>query len=254
MGFGSGIVLWAKNIMLKFKSIQICVRKMSEDRPVKHPVKTERQFEVIVPLGIQLVNVGFWISGLSGLILGVLTLSQAAYENYYDMAILESVQGAAMVCLGAAMFIVATGLTSGARWSLDAAKRVVAIAIVWSALGISLAVYTAMNIPGVGLTTILYANVIWLIVFGIAIGILSIRYLYLEDTAVRKYAEYISAEIARPEDVRQLTNTRFVPSYSAELQTQMPVAHLRKFCSHCGAVMRDSEVICPKCGTSRDVG
>ena len=230
------------------------VRKMTEDKSAKHAVTTEKQFELIVPLGIQLVNVGFWISGLSGLVLGVLTLSQAAYENYYDLAILESVQGTAMVGLGAAMFIVATGLTSGAGWSLGGAKRVVAVAIVWSVVGISLAIYTATNIPGVGISSIMYANVIWLIVFGIAIGILSIRYLYLEDTVLRKYVEYISTEVARPEDIRQLTTTRYVPSYTTELQTQMPIVHLRKFCWHCGAVLRDSEVICPKCGTSRDIG
>ena len=230
------------------------VRNMTEDKSAKHTVRTEKQFEVIVPLGIQLVNVGFWIGGLSGLILGVLTLSQAAYENYYDLAILESIQGTAMVGLGAAMFIVATGLTSGASWSLGGARRVVAVAIIWSVVGISLAVYTAMNIPSIGISSIMYANVIWLIVFGISIGILTIRYLYLEDTVLRNYVEYISAEVARPEDVRQLTTTRYVPSYTAELQAQMPAVHLRKFCWHCGAVLMDSEVVCPKCGTSRDRG
>ena len=239
--------------MLKFKSWHFFVRKMSENKPTKHIVKTERQIEVGVPLGIQLVNVGFWISGLSGIVLGTLTLSQAFYESYYDMAILESIQGVAIVGIGAAMFIVATGLTSGARWSLDAAKRIVIVSIVWSALGISLAVYTAMNIPGVQISYVLYATMIWLIVFGIAIGITSIRYLYLEDTAVRKYTEYVSTEVARPDDVRLLTSARYVPVSETLLQAQRPVVYLRKFCWHCGAVLRDSEAICPKCGAGRDV-
>jgi hypothetical protein len=230
---------------------------LSEHRPAKHTAKTERKLEVTIPLGIQLVNVGFWISGLSGIVLGVLTLAQAPYESYYDLTILESIQGAAIVALGAAMFIVATGLTSGARWSLEGARRVVMITIIWSVVGISLAVYTAMNVPGVGISGVLYGSVIWLIVFGITIGILSIRYLYMEDTALRKYTEYVSTEIARPDEVRRLTSARYVPAYETLLESQLqptrPVIYLRKFCWHCGAVIKEDEIICPKCGASRDV-
>ena len=240
------------------------MRDMTPDMPPKNVAKTERRFEVSAPLGIQLVNVMLWIGGLSGIVLGTLTLSQAPYESYYDMAILESVQGTAIVGLGAAMFIVATGLTSGARWSLDAAKRVIMIAIVWSVVGISLALYTAMNIPGVGMSAVLYADVIWLIIFGIALGILAVRYLYLEDTSLRKYTEYVGTEIARPEDIRRLPSTRYVPTYDmlpSQVQSQpprpvqqtRPVFYLRKFCWNCGAVLREDETICPKCGIIRDI-
>ncbi len=230
---------------------------MTPDKPGKNVVKTERRFEVSAPLGVQLVNVMFWISGLSGIVLGTLTLSQAAYEIYYDMQILESVQGIAIVGLGAAMFIVATGLTSGARWSLDAARRVVMVAIIWSVVGISLALYAAMNMPGVA-TAVLYGNVIWLIIFGIALGILCIRYLYMEDISLRKYTEYVGTEIARPEDIRGLPSTRYVPTYDmlpSQIQSQQtrPVNYLRKFCWNCGAVLRENETICPKCGISRDI-
>ena len=230
---------------------------MTPDKPGKNVVKTERRFEVSAPLGVQLVNVMFWISGLSGIVLGTLTLSQAAYEIYYDMQILESVQGIAIVGLGAAMFIVATGLTSGARWSLDAARRVVMVAIIWSVVGISLALYAAMNMPGVA-TAVLYGNVIWLIIFGIALGILCIRYLYMEDISLRKYTEYVGTEIARPEDIRGLPSTRYVPTYDMlpsliQSQQTRPVNYLRKFCWNCGAVLRENETVCPKCGISRDV-
>jgi ribosomal protein S27AE len=243
------------------------MRDMTPDKPGKNVVKTERRFEVSAPLGVQLVNVMFWISGLSGIVLGTLTLSQAAYESYYDMTILESVQGIAIVGLGAAMFIVATGLTSGARWSLDAARRVVMVAIIWSVVGISLALYAAMNMPGVA-TAVLYGNVIWLIVFGIALGILCIRYLYMEDISLRKYTEYVGTEIARPEDIRGLPSTRYVPTYDMlpsliqsqqtrpgliQSQQTRPVNYLRKFCWNCGAVLRENETVCPKCGISRDV-
>lgn len=233
------------------------MRDMTPDKPGKNVVKTERRFEVSAPLGVQLVNVMFWISGLSGIVLGTLTLSQAAYEIYYDMQILESVQGIAIVGLGAAMFIVATGLTSGARWSLDAARRVVMVAIIWSVVGISLALYAAMNMPGVA-TAVLYGNVIWLIIFGIALGILCIRYLYMEDISLRKYTEYVGTEIARPEDIRGLPSTRYVPTYDmlpSQIQSQptRPVNYLRKFCWNCGAVLRENETICPKCGISRDI-
>ncbi len=226
---------------------------MSENKPTGKTVKTDTQVEVTIPLGIQLANLAFWISGLSGLVLGTLTLSQAFYESYYDLAILESIQGVAIIGLGAAMFIVASGLTSGARWGLDAAKRVLLISIVWSTIGIILAVYTAMNIPGVGISIALYANMIWLIVFGIVIGIVLTRYLSLEDTSIRKYTEYVSTEVAMPEDVRRLSNTRYLPTYETRLQTRRPTVHFREFCWHCGAVLRKDETICPKCGAQRDV-
>jgi hypothetical protein len=235
------------------------VRDMTPDKPGKNVVKTERRFEVSAPLGVQLVNVMFWISGLSGIVLGTLTLSQAAYEIYYDMQILESVQGIAIVGLGAAMFIVATGLTSGARWSLDAARRVVMVAIIWSVVGISLALYAAMNMPGVA-TAVLYGNVIWLIIFGIALGILCIRYLYMEDISLRKYTEYVGTEIARPEDIRGLPSTRYVPTYDmlpSQIQSQQTrpgqIQSQQTRPVNCGAVLRENETICPKCGISRDI-
>jgi hypothetical protein len=226
---------------------------MSENKPTGKTVKTDKQVEVIIPLGIQLANVAFWISGLSGLVLGVLTLTQSVYEGYYDLQILESVQGVAIIGLAAAMFVVATGLTSGARWALDAAKRVLLISIVWSILGIVLAVFTAINIPSVGFSIALYANMVWLIVFGIVIGIVLIRYLSLEDTSIRKYTEYVSTEVAMPEDVQRVSNTRYLPTYETRLQTRRPTVHFREFCWQCGAVMKKDETICPKCGAQRDV-
>jgi len=226
---------------------------MSENKLTGKTVKTDKQVEVIIPLGIQLANLAFWISGLSGLVLGVLTLTQSVYEGYYDLQILESVQGVAIIGLAAAMFVVATGLTSGARWALDAAKRVLLISIVWSILGIVLAVFTAINIPSVGFSIALYANMVWLIVFGIVIGIVLIRYLSLEDTSIRKYTEYVSTEVAMPEDVQRVSNTRYLPTYETRLQTRRPTVHFREFCWHCGAVMKKDETICPKCGAQRDV-
>ncbi len=226
---------------------------MSENKLTGKTVKTDKQVEVVIPLGIQLANLAFWISGLSGLVLGVLTLTQSVYEGYYDLQILESVQGVAIIGLAAAMFVVATGLTSGARWALDAAKRVLLISIVWSILGIVLAVFTAINIPSVGFSIALYANMVWLIVFGIVIGIVLIRYLSLEDTSIRKYTEYVSTEVAMPEDVQRVSNTRYLPTYETRLQTRRPTVHFREFCWHCGAVMKKDESICPKCGAQRDV-
>lgn len=226
---------------------------MSENKLTGKTVKTDKQVEVVIPLGIQLANLAFWISGLSGLVLGVLTLTQSVYEGYYDLQILESVQGVAIIGLAATMFVVATGLTSGARWALDAAKRVLLISIVWSILGIVLAVFTAINIPSVGFSIALYANMVWLIVFGIVIGIVLIRYLSLEDTSIRKYTEYVSTEVAMPEDVQRVSNTRYLPTYETRLQTRRPTVHFREFCWHCGAVMKKDESICPKCGAQRDV-
>ena len=214
---------------------------MSHVRHKEPRRKTVRTYiEVTTPLGMQIVNILFWIGGLSGIVLGVLAINQGFYETFIDMQILLSVQGAAITGLGAAMFITATGITSGARWSVEIARWAAGIAVAWSAIGIVLAVYSVQNLPSITYSSTLYGIILWLLLFGIGISILSLGYMFTQGDSVRKYARYVTAEVVTPENTRIVT-------------TERPVAHLRPFCWNCGSVLGPNDMVCPKCNAQRDV-
>jgi len=195
--------------------------------------------EVTTPLGIQIIDVLFWIGGLSGLVLGVLAINQGFYETFFDMQILLYAQGAAMTALGTAMFVTATGITSGARWSIGTARVASGVAVAWSAVGVVLAVYSVQNLPSVTYSPTLYGIILWLLIFGIGVSILSLSYLFIQGDSVRRYTRYVTAEIVTPENMRTVT-------------TERPVADLRHFCWNCGATLGSNEEVCPKCGARRD--
>jgi hypothetical protein len=202
--------------------------------------QVQTRIEVETPQGIQILNALFWIGGLSGLTLGILTINQGFFEFFFDMQIILILTGIGVAVLGGAMFVVASGIVSGANWSLNAAKQVAGISIAWSAIGTALAFFGIWNLPGIEFSYTLYAVVIWHLVFGIAVGFIAIRYLYQSGTSIRKYAKYVTQEIVTDEDTRIL-------------QKERPIANLRRFCWQCGATLRQNETICPKCGARRDI-
>jgi hypothetical protein len=215
--------------------------------------KGESFVEVYTPIGVQIVNVLYWVGGLSGVALGILVINQGFFETLFDLQTLLYVEGIPLAALGAAMFVAATGLTSGAAWSLFAAKRLSAILILWSTIGIALATYLSANLPGMDFTSTLYGVVAWLLIFGIGGGAVTIAYLSRYGTSVRRYAKYVTQEVITPGSTDTRITTVEVPRPGTSVVTvQRPVAFLRPFCWHCGAVLGPNDGICMKCGADRE--
>lgn len=203
--------------------------------------------EVFMPFGMRLFVGLYWIAGLSAIMLGTLAINQGFFERFFDIQFLLIVQGSAMASLGGAMFIVATGIISGARWSLDVAKRVAGISVVWSALGVSLAVYSAYNLPGLAYSVVLFGIIAWLAVFGVTVGLIGLRYLYSDAASIRKYTEYVTTEVISRDDRVML------PSTEARVRRALPVVRRGRYCSRCGFALEGTETTCPRCGAERDL-
>jgi hypothetical protein len=202
---------------------------------------------------VQIVNVLYWVGGLSGVALGILVINQGFFETFFDLQTLLYVEGIPLAALGAAMFVAATGLTSGAAWSMFAAKRLSVVLILWSAVGIALAAYLNANLPGMDFTSTLYGVVAWLLIFGIGGGAVTIAYLSRYGTSVRRYAKYVTQEVITPGTTDTRITTVEVPRPGTSVVTvQRPVAFLRPFCWHCGAVLGPNDGICMKCGADRE--
>jgi len=216
-----------------------------EDQEEHSSAKTaEAAIEVFMPRGMQFFTGLYWTAGLTGIMLGTLAINQGFFERYFDTQFLLIVQGSALAALGGAMFLVATGIMSGARWSTDAAKRTAGISVVWSALGVTLAVYSAYNLPGLAYSVVLYGITVWLIVFGVAVGLVGLRYLYSEGASLRKYSEYVTTEVLSPEYRRLLPRS--------DIRRALPVIQRGRFCPNCGVVLVGNETVCPRCGAPRD--
>lgn len=216
--------------------------------------KTKGTFvEVYTPLGVQIVNMLYWLGGLSGVALGILVINQGFFETSYDLQALLYVEGVPLAVLGAAMFVAATGLTSGATWSMYAAKRLSAILILWSAIGAGLAAYLSANLPGMDFAPTLYGTVAWLLIFGIGGGAVTLAYMSRYGTSVRRYAKYVTQEVITPDATDTRVTTVEVPRPGTSVVTvQRPVAINRPFCWHCGSVLATGDQICPKCGADRE--
>jgi hypothetical protein len=145
------------------------------------------------------------------------------------------------------MFIVATGIISGARWSLDMAKRVAGISVVWSALGVSLAIYSTYNLLGMAYSAVLYGIIVWLLVFGVVVGLIGLRFLYSEGTATRKYMEYTSTEVLSREarGLRPALPYRQIPVRRPSVMTP------GRYCYRCGTLLQETDEVCPTCGARR---
>jgi hypothetical protein len=182
--------------------------------------------------------------------LGTLAINQGFFERLFDVQFLMIGQGGALAALGGAMFITATGMISGARWSLGYAKRVAAISIIWAALGIILAAYSAYNMPGLSSSIVMYGVVVWLVVFGITLGLFGLRYLYSEGAAIRRYAEYVGTEVLS-EDDRHVYPTSTYETIPA--RPVLPYLGRGRYCSKCGGRLSEESTICSRCGTRTDV-
>jgi hypothetical protein len=216
--------------------------------------KTKGTFvEVYTPRGVQIVNVLFWLGGLSGVALGILVINQGFFEISSDLQFLLYLEGVPLAVLGAAMFVAATGLTSGASWSMYAAKRLSAIMILWSAIGAGVAAYLSANMSGIDFAPTLYGIVAWMLIFGIGGGTVTLFYLSRYGTSVRRYAKYVTQEVITPESTDARVTTVEVPLPRTSVVTvRRPVAVLRPFCWHCGSVLLMSDQVCPKCGANRE--
>jgi hypothetical protein len=209
--------------------------------------------EVYTPRGVQIVNVLFWLGGLSGVALGILVINQGFFEISSDLQFLLYLEGVPLAVLGAAMFVAATGLTSGASWSMYAAKRLSAIMILWSAIGAGVAAYLSANMSGIDFAPTLYGIVAWMLIFGIGGGTVTLFYLSRYGTSVRRYAKYVTQEVITPESTDARVTTVEVPRPGTSVVTvQRPVVVLRPFCWHCGSVLGTSDQVCPKCGADRE--
>ncbi len=206
--------------------------------------------EVFMPSGMQLFIAMYWLGGLSGIMLGTLAVNQGFFERYFDTQFLLIGQGGALAALGAAMFITATGLVSGARWSLEYSKRIAGVSIIYSALGITLAAYSALNMPGLASSIVMYGIIAWLAVFGIILGLFGLRYLSAEGASIRRFSEYVGTEVLSEDDER----TYPAATYEAIPTRQALPAYVGRgrFCSSCGGRLNSEWTECPRCGTKTD--
>jgi hypothetical protein len=215
-------------------------------RGVRPPARRESVIEVFMPLGMRVFVSLYFVAGLSGLAVGLLGINQGFFEPFFDIQLLLLVQGGALMALGAAMFLVAVGMVSGAKWGIDSTKRVAGISVGWSAVGIPLAMYTAYNITEAAYAFLLYIVVGWLFAFGLAMGLIAWRYLYSQGATVRKYMEYVSTE----------TLSRQKPLPSEEMlsrHTPSVTSRSRRRCLDCGSELREGVSVCPECGAPQGV-
>ena len=199
-----------------------------------------------MPRGMQVFTGLYWIAGLTGIMLGTLAINQGFFERYFDTQFLLIGQGSALAGLGGAMFLVATGMLTGAKWSIDIGKRIAGVSVIWSALGISLAVYSIYNLPGLASSIVLYGVLVWLLVFGVTLGLVGLRFLYSQGAVMRKYSEYITTEVISPDYQRTFPRT--------EPRRALPVIQRGRYCSNCGVVLSGSGTRCPRCGAERAPG
>ncbi len=205
--------------------------------------------EVFMPRGMQVFIAMYWLGGLSGIMLGTLAINQGFFERYFDTQFLLLGQGGALTALGGAMFITATGMVSGAKWSLEWSKRIAGISIVWSGLGIALAVYSALNMPGLASSIVMYGIVGWLSVFGIIMGLFGLRFLSTDGGSIRRYAEYVGTEVLSEQDRPAYPAATYeaIPTRQA-----LPYVGRGRFCSNCGGRLEAVSTECPRCGTKTD--
>jgi hypothetical protein len=191
-----------------------------------------------MPLGMRLFTALYWIGGLSGMMLGILVINQGFFESYFDIQILLIAQGAVLLTLASIMFVVAVGMISGAKWSLGIAKRVSAIAVAWSVVGIVLAVYSASNLTGMEYWLGLFGIVGWLLGFGLVVGLMGLWYLTFAGATVRRYSEYVTTE---PLSFQ----------YGEEPKRLPVIRRSQQRCIDCGSELKAGTKTCPECGANQ---
>lgn len=207
------------------------------------PARRESVIEIFMPLGMRVLVALYWIAGLSGIMLGILAVNQGFYETFYDIQALLIAQGIALLALASVVFLVAIGLVSGAKWAIGLAKMISAILIGWAAIGTVLGVYTAYDVSALDSSWILWGMVSWLLIFGIATGLLGLAYLQRQGTTVRRYSEYVTTETYVPQQP------------AASERRRLPAAVKRNVtrCLDCGTELKPGTSYCPACGAPQDV-
>jgi hypothetical protein len=172
------------------------------------------------------------------MMLGLVVINEGFFESYYDIQLLLITQGAALLVLASLMFLEAVGMVSGSRWSLDIGKRLSAISVAWSAIGIVLAVYSAYDLTGLEYALVMYGIVGWLLAFGLVVGFAGLRYLASAGTTVRKYVEYTATE---PLSLQSTAEPRRLPV----------IRRANRHCIDCGTELKPGATVCLECGATQ---
>jgi hypothetical protein len=184
----------------------------------------------------------YWIAGLSGIMLGILTVNQGFYETFYDVQSLLIAQGMALLVLGSIVFLVAIGMVTGAKWAIGIAKMISAVLVGWAAVGTVLGVYTAYDVSGLDSLFLVTGVVAWLLIFGIGTGLIGLVYLQRQGNTVRRYSEYITTETYSPQPAT--TEPKRLPAVAKRNVTR---------CLDCGTELKPGTSYCPACGAAQDV-
>jgi len=206
------------------------------------PGKRESILEIFMPLGMRILIVLYWIAGLSGIMLGVLAVTQGFTETFFDIQWLLISQGIVLLGLGSVVFLMAIGLVSGAKWAIGVTKRISAVLVAWAVIGTVLGVYTAYSLSAGDSTFVLYGMVAWLLIFGVGAGLIGITYLQTHGPTVRSYSEYVTTETFSPQPYA--AEPKRLPS-----RTKGPVAR----CLDCGTELKPGTSYCPSCGAPQNV-
>lgn len=206
------------------------------------PAKRESILEIFMPLGMRILIVLYWVAGLSGIMLGVLAISQGLFETFIDVQTLLIAQGIALLALGSIVFLVAIGLVSGAKWAISLTKRISAVLVAWAAIGTVLGVYTAYSVSAFDSAIVLYGIVAWLLIFGVGTGLIGLGYLQTHGPTVRSYSEYVTTETFSPQP--NAAEPKRLPSTTKRAVTR---------CLDCGAELKPGTSYCPACGAPQNV-
>jgi len=206
------------------------------------PAKRDAVIEIFMPLGMRVLCALYWIAGLSGIMLGILTVNEGFYETFYDVQTLLIAQGIALLALGSIVFLVAIGMVSGAKWAIRTGKLISAVLVGWAAVGTILGVYTAYDVSALDSLFLISGVVAWLLIFGIGTGLLGLAYLQRQGNTVRRYSEYVTTETYSPQPAP--IEHRRLPAVTKRNVTR---------CLDCGTELKPGTSYCPACGAPQNV-
>lgn len=199
--------------------------------------------ELYMPRGMKLLVGLLWIAGLSGLVLGLFTVVQAASETFWDIQIYFTIESVGLLAFGSVMFMLAVTMLGKQSWTLATAK-ITSIALVgWSVPAIILGIYAAWSSNGFDSALIMYGTVGWLLGFGAIMGIPTFNYLHREGSTLMKYIRYSPPEMYVPAPAEKQPERKRLPEIKPYVKT------IR--CIDCGSEVSVGSTVCPICGATQ---